>query len=192
MTGQSTPAGWYPDPENASQERYWDGAAWGESRALASAGFGAPAGAPAGVPAGYGFGAGGGGAPATFGQRVGAYLIDYVIVFVPLFIVVAILGSISNALALLGYLAGLVGMVYYFAHFEGGPTGQTIGKKQMKIRVVNGSTMQPGIGMGPAVARFFARILAGAVCYLGLLWMLWDEKKETWQDKMTSTKVVQV
>lgn len=26
-----TPAGWYPDPQNAAQLRYWDGQAWTES-----------------------------------------------------------------------------------------------------------------------------------------------------------------
>jgi uncharacterized protein (AIM24 family) len=26
----STPAGWYPDPSNAAQQRYWDGAQWTE------------------------------------------------------------------------------------------------------------------------------------------------------------------
>jgi hypothetical protein len=29
MTNQmQTPAGWYPDPENAGNQRYWDGSAW--------------------------------------------------------------------------------------------------------------------------------------------------------------------
>jgi thiol:disulfide interchange protein len=27
------PAGWYPDPEDASQQRYWDGSTWTEHRA---------------------------------------------------------------------------------------------------------------------------------------------------------------
>lgn len=27
------PAGWYPDPDNATEQRYWDGAAWTEQRA---------------------------------------------------------------------------------------------------------------------------------------------------------------
>lgn len=28
MTTNPTPAGWYPDPENPSQSRYWDGTSW--------------------------------------------------------------------------------------------------------------------------------------------------------------------
>lgn len=32
----STPAGWYPDPEDSAQSRYWDGNAWTEQRSPAS------------------------------------------------------------------------------------------------------------------------------------------------------------
>ncbi len=35
MTTPPTPAGWYPDPEQAGQLRYWDGAAWTEHRSPA-------------------------------------------------------------------------------------------------------------------------------------------------------------
>lgn len=38
------PAGWYPDPEVAGGERYWDGVAWTEHRR------GAPGAAPGGTP----------------------------------------------------------------------------------------------------------------------------------------------
>jgi hypothetical protein len=31
MSGSSTPAGWYPDPQQPGQQRYWDGSAWTEA-----------------------------------------------------------------------------------------------------------------------------------------------------------------
>src|SRR5512132_2078248 len=35
MTTPPTPAGWYPDPEQAGQLRYWDGGTWTEHRSPA-------------------------------------------------------------------------------------------------------------------------------------------------------------
>lgn len=75
MSGASTPAGWYPDPQNPSQQRYWDGTAWSEATqpfptappapptgAYGAPGYGAPGygtsgyGAPGyGSPMGYGY-----------------------------------------------------------------------------------------------------------------------------------------
>jgi hypothetical protein len=36
MTTPSTPAGWYPDPDGAGGQRYWDGYAWTEHRSPAT------------------------------------------------------------------------------------------------------------------------------------------------------------
>jgi uncharacterized RDD family membrane protein YckC len=186
MSGSSTPPGWYPDPNAPGQQRYWDGAAWTENTAP-----GAPAAAPAyGAPTQLGYGYTQGGPElAGFGSRLGAYIIDSLIVGIPFAIIYSIAFAISDALGWLVYLLGLIGIVYYFAHFEGGPEGQTIGKKQAGIRVVDANTMQPGIGTGRAVGRYFARILSGFLCALGYFWMLWDPQKQTWHDKIVSTKV---
>ena len=37
MATQQQPAGWYPDPQNAGQQRYWDGSQWTEQTAPAAA-----------------------------------------------------------------------------------------------------------------------------------------------------------
>lgn len=44
--GGPPPAGWYPDPEQAGQQRYWDGQQWTEHRAPVAA-QGAPQWSPA-------------------------------------------------------------------------------------------------------------------------------------------------
>ncbi|MGH9084929.1 MAG: RDD family protein [Acidimicrobiales bacterium] len=82
-----------------------------------------------------------------------------------------------------------VGVAYYGA-LEGGATGQTLGKRATGIRVVSASTGQPGIGVGRAIGRYFARILSAIPCALGYLWMLWDGKKQTWHDKIVGSYVV--
>ena len=58
------------------------------------------------------------------------------------------------------------------------------------IRVVDATTMQPGIGSGRAIGRYFAHFLSAIPCGLGYFWMLWDQDKQTWHDKIVSTKVV--
>jgi len=79
--------------------------------------------------------------------------------------------------------------IAYFGHFEGGVTGQTLGKRVAGIRVVDAETGVPGIGFGRAVGRYFARILSAIPCLLGYFWMLWDGRKQTWHDKIVRTVV---
>jgi uncharacterized RDD family membrane protein YckC len=98
-------------------------------------------------------------------------------------------GGTWAAFAVLALLA-LVAAAVYYAKLEGG-SGQTLGKRALGIRVVDEHTGGP-IGTGRAVGRFFARILSGLPCYLGYLWMLWDDRKQTWHDKLTRSQVVKL
>ena len=66
---------------------------------------------------------------ANFGQRLGAYLVDLII----LGIVQGIVWALTNQAV--ASLVGLVAGLAYFIYFEGGATGQTIGKKLLGIRV---------------------------------------------------------
>lgn len=69
-----------------------------------------------------------------------------------------------------------------------GNTGQTPGKKAMGIRVVREMNGQP-LGFGLALGRKFCHILDSPCC-VGFLWPLWDEKRQTFADKVVATVVV--
>lgn len=190
MTGQSTPPGFYPDPENPGQQRYWDGTAWS-----ATTSAGTPPQAQA--PIGYGYTAAPVGEVADVGARFLAYLIDGAIIFgavVVVVIVAAIAGAIADALGaiigILGYLAVFAGAIWYFLTYEGGPTGQTIGKKQMKIRVVDAATGQPGIGVNKAFMRRLWQWLWAIPCYYGYWSIFTNPEKITQYDKQSETRVV--
>jgi uncharacterized RDD family membrane protein YckC len=119
---------------------------------------------------------------ASFGTRFVSWLLDAIILGIAG-------GILRGVFGLFGQLLGLVLGLAYYGYFEGGPAGQTIGKKVMNIRVVrvdNGGEL----GWGPALIRYVCRILSAIPCALGYFWMLWDKDKMTWHDKLSQTLVV--
>lgn len=84
-----------------------------------------------------------------------------------------------------------VGTLVYEAVLTGGPSGQTIGKRAMGIRVIDFDTGGP-IGKGRAVGRALFRSFFSGFFLLGYLWMLWDREKQTWHDKIVRAVVVPV
>jgi uncharacterized RDD family membrane protein YckC len=122
---------------------------------------------------------------AGFWRRFGAYFLDSLILAVP----VVIVSLITNQAV--GNLASVVFALAYFSYFEGGPTGQTLGKRALGIRVIDFKAGGP-IGYGRGLLRTVARYLSAIVVFLGYLWMLWDPEKQTWHDKIAGTVVVPV
>jgi uncharacterized RDD family membrane protein YckC len=43
-----------------------------------------------------------------------------------------------------------------------------------------------------AFARWIGRYVSALIIYIGYLWMLWDEEKQCWHDKLASDVVVRV
>lgn len=82
-------------------------------------------------------------------------------------------------------LAAVAYAIWNFGYRQG-RTGQSIGKSVLKFKVVGERTGQP-IGFGLSIVRQLAHILDGLVCYLGYLWPLWDDKRQTFADKIMST-----
>ena len=79
----------------------------------------------------------------------------------------------------------------YFVYLEGGPTGQTLGKKALGIRVISLDSGGP-IGYGRAFIRYIGRIVSALLVYIGYLWMLWDSERQCWHDKFAGDVVVPV
>jgi uncharacterized RDD family membrane protein YckC len=129
---------------------------------------------------------------ALWPKRVLGYLID-VAVMIPAYIVIvigaAIGGGFGALVVIVGYLA-IIGIFVWNICLKQGSTGQTIGKGVIGIKLIDEQTGQP-IGAGMAFVRQIAHILDG-FCFVGYLWPLWDEKRQTFADKILKTIVVEV
>jgi uncharacterized RDD family membrane protein YckC len=131
---------------------------------------------------------------ASFVQRFGAFLVDRIL----LSLTATILQSIFFATAertqegltfsprqlVIGFALDLI----YFTIFEGSESGQTLGKRLLRIRVVDFGTGER-IDYRRALARAIGKILSGIPFGLGYLWMLWDRDGQTWHDKFAYSTV---
>ena len=139
-------------------------------------------------------------------SRVAAYLID----FAPAILAAGVFGygyarfllavasrdagGLPTPVPGLGWMAGggtaqllLVGWQAYNRWYLGGRTGQSLGKRVLGLRLVAEATGAP-IGAGFALLRDVVHILDG-VAYVGFLWPLWDERHQTFADKIMRTVV---
>jgi uncharacterized RDD family membrane protein YckC len=122
-------------------------------------------------------------ARAGWWPRFGAVLIDGLLVSLVASVLSAALHSRVG-----GGLTVLVSIVYYTL-LEGGPGGAGVGKRALRLRVVDQRTGGP-IGYPRAFVRWLTRILSALVFFLGYLWMLWDPEKQCWHDKLAGDVVV--
>ena len=146
-------------------------------------------------------------------RRVGGYLIDFAPAYVAMITfwigyVLAYLqliqvtsggpsGSLSGppfrtalvwmAVGLLLMLAAF-GWLWYNRWLIAGRTGQSMGKRVVKTKLV---AEVNGLPIGPvnAFLRDLLHILDGAA-YLGYLWPLWDAKRQTFADMIMKTVVI--
>jgi uncharacterized RDD family membrane protein YckC len=104
------------------------------------------------------------------------------------FLAVFIDGLIFAGLSYVNSSLGLLQIVYETILISQW-NGQTIGKKIMGVRVVSGSN--GSVDWVKAFIRSISKILSAIPLGLGYFWMLWDEKSQTWHDKIADTIVVQ-
>jgi uncharacterized RDD family membrane protein YckC len=123
---------------------------------------------------------------AGFAARVISYLIDYAAPLIVLYSLLSI-GVVAGSvvLAAVGYL-GLLGFTMWNSWYLQGTTGQSIGRRVAKTKLVKTETGQP-VGFGIACARHLCHLLE---FFIGFLWPLWDSKRQTFADKMVGTVVI--
>ena len=92
------------------------------------------------------------------------------------------LGQLSMGLA---WVIVLAYVVWNYGYRQG-TTGSSIGKWIMKFKVVSEKTGQP-IGFGMSIVRQIAHIVDAIICYIGYLFPLWDQKRQTLADKIMTT-----
>lgn len=83
---------------------------------------------------------------------------------------------------------GVLWIVYNKGYLEG-TTTQSIGKKVLGMHTVGQMTGQP-IGFATAFGRLLLLWLDFAICYVGVLWPIWDQNKQCLiSDKATKAVV---
>ena len=143
---------------------------------------------------------------ASWGKRVRARLIDQlptylglIIFYVGYLILIIRLaqggGSTSHvegaAVTMIVGLSVVIASLAWMAYnrwFTAGRTGQSLGKRVTKIRLVGDETKAP-IGARNAFIRDLVHIL-DALTLVGYLWPLWDENRQTFADQIMKTVVI--
>lgn len=153
---------------------------------------------------------------APWGRRVGAFLIDFApsyLAMIPFYVGYAIYivqlfvtawdvldgdqrltygWFADDALVWMGVGVALLvpALVWqwYNRWLKAGRTGQSLGKRVLKVTLVAEINGQP-IGPMNAFLRDLLHILDGAA-YIGYLWPLWDPKRQTFADQIMKTVVV--
>jgi len=135
---------------------------------------------------------------ANFGARVLSFLIDVIAPVVAFFVSFAIYeffldyGPNDAEFALLVFL-GLITFAVWNSGYQQGRTGQSIGRRVTKTKLVKIETGEP-IGFGMALLRLIcvAVTLIPYSLFLGYLWSLWDPKRQTVADKIFKAVVVRI
>jgi uncharacterized RDD family membrane protein YckC len=121
----------------------------------------------------------------TTGRRLGALLIDWM----PIFFLVGMLPDhflFINIDGMAGFLRIALGVAYFTTFVAW--RGTTLGGMVLGLRVVriDGRPIDRTV----ALVRAIAAILSGLCIGIGWFWACWDERRQTWHDRLAGTVVI--
>jgi uncharacterized RDD family membrane protein YckC len=166
-------------------DNYWDGTRW----TTVPDDF--PSARPRPPPAEFAY--------AGFWVRVLANLIDTLVLIVPGGLLTLVekqhpavddpAAPLTAEVAVLGlarlFLVVLVAAYFVVCWSRGG----TVGMRVLGLELVNAET-GARIGVLRAVLRYVGYVIGALLCYLGWIWVAFDEYKQGWHDKLANTIVV--
>jgi uncharacterized RDD family membrane protein YckC len=130
-----------------------------------------------------------------FWIRVVAYIIDAILITIVVAILSAPLGvnysdpnSLNSGAARASNGIDLLLSFLYFTLLWT-YMGASLGQRLLGLHVVDATTGQP-IGFGKAALRWVGLIISFFVCFIGVIWVAFDGRKQGWMDKIASTVVV--
>jgi uncharacterized RDD family membrane protein YckC len=132
--------------------------------------------------------------------RVGASILDSLITSIPMIVGVILSLVIDGDQEELGTGGGIAMGAGFLVAFpvwvwnrviQQGRTGQSFGKKLTGLRIVNSQTGHL-IGMGSNLGREVLAQIFNQLCILNVLWPLWDDKQQTWHDKVVNDIVIRL
>jgi uncharacterized RDD family membrane protein YckC len=139
---------------------------------------------------------------ASWGIRVVSYIIDWlfgVLLTAPGGVLIGIGSTISHGgvratlIAVGSVLAVIGGLIQIWqSGWRQGAVGQSWGKSVTGLRTVGADTMRP-IGGPRGLLRWFVDTILGVIWILQLLnylWPLWDQRRQTWADKVAGSVVL--
>jgi uncharacterized RDD family membrane protein YckC len=81
----------------------------------------------------------------------------------------------------------LISFVYFTVLW--GYMGSSLGQRILGLHVVDATTGQ-AIGYGKAALRFIGLVISLFVCFIGVIWVAFDSRKQGWMDKIAGTVVI--
>lgn len=143
---------------------------------------------------------------APYGGRLVAYILDGIIIsiLVGIFFVIGSAVFVSGATyegnrvvsvttsaaliaTILFVIGSVVGLLYFPFFWARG--GSTLGMRPFNLRVVRDRD-GGRIGWGTAILRLIGLVIAGAVFYIGYIWIFIDKRRRGWQDLIAGTVVI--
>jgi uncharacterized RDD family membrane protein YckC len=138
---------------------------------------------------------------AGFVSRACAFLVDLVLIAVALSLTGTMLSAIVGLLGLGEFYSDLVGIITFLGATINGLvvvigylllfwllTGQTPGMLIFGLRVVSKDGSR--VTFWRALGRVIGYVLSIALFFIGFLWILWDDRRQGWHDKLGGTFVV--